>query len=100
MHHRLKACIQYSLLLIIYSCTNSSNRLTYSKDIAPIIYKNCTSCHRPGSAGTFNLITYEDVKRHARSIALVTQSRFMPPWGADPSYSHFRDEKVMSDEEI
>lgn len=77
-----------------------SEQVTFNRDIAPIIYKNCTPCHRNGSAGPFNLLTYEDVKRHAQTIALTVRTRFMPPWPADPSYSHFRDEKVLSDSEI
>jgi hypothetical protein len=86
--------------LILFSCKNEKQRITYSEHIAAIIYTHCTSCHRPGSAGTFNLLTYEDARNKAKNIALVTRSRFMPPYPADPSYSHFRDEKVLSDDEI
>ena len=86
------------------SCQNQSpgkiDRPTFAEHIAPIIYKNCTSCHRPGSAGPFDLITYHDAKRHAKTIALTVTSRLMPPWPADPTYSHFRDEKVLTDAEI
>jgi hypothetical protein len=85
---------------ILFSCSNKKKQVTYADDIAKIIYAHCTPCHRPGSAGTFNLLTYEDVKSKARSIELVTRSRFMPPFPADPSYVHFRDEKVLTAEEI
>ncbi|MGZ3884941.1 MAG: monooxygenase [Bacteroidia bacterium] len=73
---------------------------TWSADIAPIIYKNCTSCHRPGAAGTFNLLTYHDAVLAANRIRFATQSRFMPPWPADNDYTHFAGEKVLSDAEI
>jgi len=86
--------------IIFFSCSNEKRQVTYADDIAKIIYTHCTPCHRPGSAGTFDLLTYEDVKSKARSIELVTRSRFMPPYPADPSYVHFRDEKVLTDEEI
>lgn len=68
--------------------------------IAPIIYKNCTPCHRPGAAGTFDLLNYNDAVKAANLIKFVTQSRYMPPWPADPGYMHFAAEKVLTDEEI
>jgi hypothetical protein len=82
------------------SCSSKQEEITFSEHIAPIIFKHCTPCHRPGSAGTFDLLTYKDVLKRAGTIALVTQSRFMPPWPADNTYTHFLDEKVMSEEEI
>jgi hypothetical protein len=95
-----RLAIYISLTAIFFSCSNEKRQVTYSDDIAKIIYTHCTPCHRSGSAGTFDLLTYEDVKSKARNIALVTRSRFMPPYPADPSYVHFRDEKVLTDEEI
>jgi hypothetical protein len=89
--------------LILVSCSNFgtfSDKITYSEHIAPIIYKNCTSCHRTGEAGPFNLLTYQDVFSRASLIKFVTTTRYMPPWPADANYSHFIDEKVLSDEEI
>jgi hypothetical protein len=73
---------------------------TFSRDIAPIVFKNCAPCHRPGEAGPFSLLTYQDVVRKARTIAAVTHSRYMPPWPADPSYRHFAGERVLNDREI
>jgi hypothetical protein len=52
--------------------------LTFAHDIAPIIYQNCAPCHRPGEAGPFPLLSYQDVKKHAPEIADVTTRRFMP----------------------
>lgn len=88
------------LVIIFFSCSRQKKQVTYAEHIAPIIFKSCTPCHRAGSAGTFNLITYEDAKARAKSIELVTRSRFMPPYPADPSYSHFRDEKILTGDEI
>ncbi len=51
-------------------------QLTFSKDIAPIIWQHCSGCHRPGEIGPFSLITYEDVRSHARKI--VTATTAMP----------------------
>ncbi len=91
--------IPYSLFLITCSSDRSS-QVTYSEDIAPLIYQHCTTCHRPESAGTFNLITCEDVRKHAKQIELVTRSRVMPPWPADFNYAHYAGENYLSDEEI
>jgi hypothetical protein len=79
---------------------HEKRQITFNEDVAKIIHAHCTPCHRPGSAGTFNLLTYDDVKSKAKSIELVTRARSMPPWPADPSYVHFRDEKVLKDDEI
>jgi hypothetical protein len=73
---------------------------TFNEDIAPIIFKNCAPCHRPSEAGPFPLLTYDDVLKKAKTVAAVTQARYMPPWPADPSYSHFLGERVLKDDEI
>jgi hypothetical protein len=89
-------------LLGMISCENAetSQKITFSEDIAPIIYKNCTNCHRRGEAGPFELMDYTDVSSRSKLIKYVTETRFMPPWPADASYSHFIDEKVLTQEEI
>lgn len=74
--------------------------ITYSTDIAPLIYKNCTPCHRNNNAGPFNLISYNEVKSKAGLIAYAVKSRYMPPWPADVSYRHFAGEKYLTDSEI
>jgi hypothetical protein len=74
--------------------------ITWSEHIAPIIYKSCTPCHRPGAAGTFDLLNYNDAVKNSNKIKFATGIRFMPPWPADPGYRHFVDERVLSDLEI
>ncbi|MEO8150307.1 MAG: hypothetical protein ABI723_21920 [Bacteroidia bacterium] len=69
-------------------------------DVAPIIYKNCSSCHRPGQSGPFSLLTYNDCKKNALTIKYTTESKFMPPWPADPTYQNYIGEKFISDDEI
>ena len=74
--------------------------VTFNRDIAPIIFHSCSTCHRPGEAAPFALLTYSDVKRHARQIAEVTQSRAMPPWLPEPQPLKFADELRLADSEI
>jgi Flp pilus assembly protein TadD len=73
---------------------------TFSKDVAPIVFEACVSCHRNGGPGPFPLTTYDDVRRRATQIAQVTRSRFMPPWKVEPGVSHFVGQRLLTDAEI
>jgi tetratricopeptide (TPR) repeat protein len=57
-------------------------------------------CHHPGGAGPFSLLSYDDVKRHARQIAAVTAARFMPPWPPEQGHGEFRDERRLTRDQI
>jgi hypothetical protein len=74
--------------------------INWSEHIAPIIFKNCSPCHRPGESGPFNLLRYDDVIKKAKQIKFVTQTGYMPPWPADASYSHFVGERVLSNTDL
>ena len=78
----------------------AESNVTFNRDIAPIIFTSCASCHRPGEAAPFSLLTYEDVKRHARQIAEVTRTRNMPPWLPEPQELKFADEMRLSETQI
>ncbi len=80
--------------------SNGERQVTFNRDIAPIIFQSCARCHRPGESGPFPLLTYDDVKKHARQIAVVTHDRFMPPWLPEPQSLKFADEMRLSDDEI
>ena len=72
---------------------------TYSKDVAPILYKNCTNCHRPGELAPMSLLTYKDARPWAKSIATNVSKGTMPPWHADPAYGEFVNDRRLSDAE-
>jgi len=74
--------------------------VTFSHDIAPIVFEACVSCHRQGGPGPFPLTTYDEVRRHATQIAQVTRSRFMPPWKVEASLGHFVGQRLLTDGEI
>ena len=74
--------------------------VTFYKDITPIVYLSCAPCHRPGEAGPFPLLTYEDVKKHAQQIVSVTKRRYMPPWLPEPGSGNFHDARRLTDEQI
>jgi len=71
---------------------------TFSHDVAPILYRQCVSCHHSGGVAPFSLLTYADASKRARLIATVTTRRYMPPWL--PSEPHFQRERRLSDAEI
>jgi hypothetical protein len=73
--------------------------VTYAKDVAPILYAQCASCHHPGEVAPFSLLSYQDAKKRASQLTAVTQSRFMPPWKAD-SHGEFLDERRLTDVQI
>lgn len=69
-------------------------------EVGPIIFKNCTPCHRQGESGPFTLNSYDDCKKNGNKIKFVTQTKYMPPWPADANYTHFIGERLLSENEI
>ena len=74
--------------------------VTFAKDIAPIIYANCSKCHHTGEVAPFPLMSYADVKSHGPTISLVTQIHFMPPWKPEPGWTSYRDERRLTPAQI
>src|SRR5215813_9476914 len=78
----------------------AQSQVTFSENVAPIIFDKCAGCHRPGEAAPFSLLSYDDVRKRAKLIATVTQSRYMPPWQATSEMGAFRDDQRLSDTQI
>src|SRR5882672_4175118 len=74
--------------------------VTFTEHVAPILFQNCTRCHRPGEAAPFSLLNFQDAKKRGKQIAEVTAKRFMPPWHADHGYVEFSNERRLTDEQI
>ncbi len=74
---RILALVVLTLSAAIQASENpaAAATLTYCKDIAPIVYANCTGCHRTGEVAPFTLQSYQDVSKRAKQIARVTHSR-------------------------
>jgi mono/diheme cytochrome c family protein len=73
---------------------------TFARDVAPILYSSCVGCHRPGEVAPMSLISYDEVRPWAKSIRAKVANREMPPWGADPQYGHFKDDRSLSAAQI
>jgi mono/diheme cytochrome c family protein len=82
------------------SASQADPQITYEEHIAQLLSDRCAMCHHPEGSAPFSLMTYDDAKRHARQIATVTRSRFMPPWKVAPGDGPFIGQHPLSDAEI
>ncbi|HTG42955.1 MAG TPA: tetratricopeptide repeat protein [Verrucomicrobiae bacterium] len=82
-------------LLIITSPTIAAE-ITFTKDIAPIFFHKCASCHRPGQTAPFSLLTFGDAKKHAPDIAEATRTGYMPPWLPEAGEHEFLRERRLT----
>src|SRR5215467_2662687 len=73
---------------------------TFTRDVAPILYNSCITCHRPGEVAPMSLISYEDVRPWAKAIQKRVVAREMPPWGANPDFGAFKDDRSLSKQQI
>lgn len=69
---------------------------TFAKDVAPIVFANCTTCHREGAIGPFPLTNYEEVKKRSKLIVQVTADRAMPPWKPEAGHGEFLDARALT----
>jgi hypothetical protein len=74
--------------------------VTFSQHVAPILFANCTTCHRPGEAAPFQLLSYRDARPLAKAIAAATASKIMPPWKAAPADIEFANARRLTEGEI
>src|SRR5262249_59345231 len=73
---------------------------TFAKDVAPIVYAKCVSCHRPGEVAPMSLMSYEQVRPWAKALKNKVVSREMPPWGADPRFGKFANDSSLTQQQI
>jgi len=98
MYYRISCILLLAVFLVLQGCREK--QVNWSEDVAPILYQHCVACHRPGEVAPFSLLTYRDAAKKAKTIAKMVLSRSMPPWPADPGYTHFLNERILSDSEI
>jgi len=78
----------------------ANENITFSKDVAPIFFKSCTGCHRPGEIAPMSLLTYKDARPWAKSIRDKVANKEMPPWHADPNHGEWRNDRRITQEAI
>jgi peroxiredoxin len=86
--------------LPITSLHGTDQRVTYHRDVEPILQRRCQSCHRPGQVAPFPLLTYAAARNRAQDIKQLTSRRQMPPWLAEPEYGDFEGSRRLSEKEI
>ena len=75
-------------------------RISYEKDVAPILLNKCVACHREGGIGPWQMTSYEMIKGFAPMIREVVRTQRMPPWHADPHYQTFSNDRGLSKEQV
>jgi hypothetical protein len=106
--HRVIVPVVLLLTALTFSLPISSTRLsaavpetpTFNRDVLPILQKNCQECHRPGAIAPMSFMTYGESRPYARAMAKAVVSRTMPPWFADPAVGHFKNTKLLTQEQI
>ena len=94
-----------ALVCVVISPTSSASgpgkkEVTFTKDVAPILFKNCAECHKPNDIAPMSLMSYKEVRPWARSIKEKVVSREMPPWSPDPHYGQFTNDKRLADKDV
>ena len=101
MRFRPAIVVLVGIVGVLWSSPSDARQTpTFTKDVAPILYKNCSQCHRPNEVAPMPLMTYEQVRPWARSIKSKVLKKEMPPWGVGESTLKFSNDRQMSEREI
>lgn len=103
MKSKIVAFVLGAMLIAIAACKNGNEfpeQVTFTEHVAPILYANCSICHRKGGSSHFSLVTYSEALQYASGIAYVTKDKVMPPWPADLHYTQFVGQRSLTDREI
>ena len=101
--NRFSCFLVLSFFTLVVSCGEEQgvpDKVNFSEHVAPLLFQNCTYCHRTGGSAHFALENYQQAKAYASAIAFVTKERMMPPWPADPHYTEFAGQRVLTEKEI
>jgi hypothetical protein len=93
----------FAILAALHGWINplvAAENVTYARHVAPILWKHCAGCHRPGAVAPFSLLTYKDAAKRADFIREVTARREMPPWKPEPGHGEFHDARGLTNQEL
>src|SRR5690242_15215416 len=86
--------------MLVFAATSAAETTpVFSKDVAPVLYKNCASCHRPGEIAPMSLLSYEEVRPWAKSIREKVSLGQMPPWHSTDPRGTFLNDRRLADRE-
>ena len=92
-----------SVLMLLFAANAVAQKrpsATFTRDVAAILQERCQTCHRPGEAAPFSLLTYQDARPWAKAIKSAVLTRKMPPWFADPHIGKFSNDVSLRQNEI
>lgn len=89
-----------AILLLLPLSVAAAPKVTFHKNVAPILQARCQACHRPGEAAPMPLITYRETRPWAKAMKAAVLTRKMPPWFAEPGVSHFKNDRTLAKQEI
>src|ERR1044071_4069543 len=88
------------LFLSVLATAAAADSVTFHKDVLPFLQKNCQSCHRPGQIAPMSFLSYESTRPWAKAMKAAVASKKMPPWGADPKFGHFTNDRSLRQSDI
>ena len=100
MHLRAAVAIALGAACLFAGGTSDKQKVTFSKDIAPILNRRCVECHRAGEVAPMAFGSYKEVRPWAKAIKERVLTRAMPPWFADPHYGDFKNDRRLSQQEM
>lgn len=93
------ACL-FSIGTLAAASSDSTAKITFHRDVLPVLQQNCQKCHRPNEAAPMSLLTYNEARPWAQAIKEAVLLKRMPPWFANPNYGKFTNEHRLTDEEL
>jgi hypothetical protein len=100
MRLKLFILLLIPLMVLIHHPILGQEKINFETNIKPILTKHCVNCHQNGGIAPFALDNWNDVDARAIMIGAVTASKYMPPWRADTSFQHYKNENYLSKTEI
>jgi hypothetical protein len=82
------------------AAATTNDKVTFNKDVLPVLQKNCQTCHRPGEVAPMSFLSYQETRPWAKAIKSAVLAKKMPPWLADPKYGHFLNERRLSESDV
>jgi hypothetical protein len=93
-------CLGFVAAVALAQGHPDGDRITFNRDVLPILQKNCQACHRPSEIAPMSFLTYQEVRPYARAIKAAVLTRKMPPWFADPNYGHWANAPKLTEDNI
>jgi mono/diheme cytochrome c family protein len=80
----------------------ADKKVSFSKEILPILQNNCASCHTGSGPGVahLNLASAEEAAARATDISGIVSARAMPPWPAGNGALKFKGDRRLTDAEL